>query len=152
MKDIQGALADAGLYGGAVDGKTGPMTKAAIEKFQRRAGLELTGVPSEALLASLRKPAKPDRTEPVIEAKPVPPKPVAAGPSPETVAERTRYRKVQVALNDIGYGPVSVDGEPGQETADAIRRFELDNGLPLTGNPTDRVIARLVRIGALPQR
>jgi hypothetical protein len=33
-------------------------------------------------------------------------------------------------------------------TTDAIRRFELDNGLPITGKPVDRVIARLKTIGA----
>ena len=156
MKDIQKALADAGLYGGSVDGKMGLMTRTAIEKFQRRAGLTPNGSPSEALLASLRAPPKPapaPAPRPVVEAaKPVPPKPVAAAPSPDVITEQARYREVQMALNDIGYGPVGVDGHPGAETADAIRRFELDNGLPLTGNPTDRVVARLVKIGALPQR
>jgi len=152
MKAIQKSLADAGLYGGAVDGMMGAMTKVAIEKYQRRAGLEEDGLPSEALLSSLRGPPKPASAPvPMVEAKPVPPKPVLAGPSPEMVAEQARYRKVQAALNDIGYGPVGVDGHAGDETASAIRRFELDNGLPLTGNPTDRVIARLVKIGALPQ-
>lgn len=152
MKAIQKSLANAGLYGGAVDGMMGAMTKAAIEKFQRRAGLEEDGLPSEALLSSLRAPPKPALVpEPVVEAKPMPPKPVLSGSSSEMVAEQVRYRKVQVALNDIGYGPVDVDGHAGDETANAIRRFELDNGLPLTGKPTDRVIARLVKIGALPQ-
>jgi peptidoglycan hydrolase-like protein with peptidoglycan-binding domain len=59
------------------------------------------------------------------------------------------YRIVQGALNRIGYGPVPVDGSAGQETIDAIRRFELDNGLPVSGEPSDALIARLIAIGAI---
>jgi len=56
---------------------------------------------------------------------------------------------VQSALNDIGYGPVPVTGTPGDETAGAISRFELDNGLPITGKLGDQLISRLVSIGAM---
>jgi peptidoglycan hydrolase-like protein with peptidoglycan-binding domain len=42
-----------------------------------------------------------------------------------------------------------VDGEASEATADAIRRFELDNGLPITGAPSDALIRRLVAIGAV---
>ena len=37
----------------------------------------------------------------------------------------------------------------GLDFPGAIRRFELDNGLPLTGRPEDRVVNRLVSIGAM---
>jgi peptidoglycan hydrolase-like protein with peptidoglycan-binding domain len=71
-----------------------------------------------------------------------------ATPDPEAIA-RDRTRAVQHALNEIGYGPVSEDGVATKETTDAIRRFELDNGLPLTGDIGDRLIRRLVAIGAM---
>jgi peptidoglycan hydrolase-like protein with peptidoglycan-binding domain len=58
-------------------------------------------------------------------------------------------RIIQGALNRIGYGPLPVDGDTGEATADAIRRFELDNGLPITGAPSDALVARLVAIGAV---
>lgn len=85
------------------------------------------------------------------EAEPAPaPTPVAATPNPELVAlQRDRYQSVQYALNQIGYGPVTVDGKPSDDTENAIRRFELDNGLPITGLPGDKVIERLMAIGAL---
>jgi len=41
------------------------------------------------------------------------------------------------------------DGVASEETASAIRRFELDNGLPITGKPGEKVAARLVSIGAM---
>lgn len=48
-------------------------------------------------------------------------------------AERARISKVQGALADLGYGPITVDGFFGEQTANAIRRFELDRGLAITG-------------------
>ncbi len=56
---------------------------------------------------------------------------------------------VQKALNQIGYGPVPEDGVTGEATIAAIRRFELDNGLPITGAAGDTLIERLVSIGAM---
>jgi len=41
--EIQTALKNAGLYLGAIDGKIGPMTKAAIEAFQKANGLVVDG-------------------------------------------------------------------------------------------------------------
>ena len=41
--DIQTALKNAGFYTGTVDGKIGPMTREAIEDFQKANGLEADG-------------------------------------------------------------------------------------------------------------
>jgi peptidoglycan hydrolase-like protein with peptidoglycan-binding domain len=49
----------------------------------------------------------------------------------------------------IGYGPVPEDGIADEATIAAIRRFELDNGLPITGAAGDTLIQRLVAIGAM---
>jgi peptidoglycan hydrolase-like protein with peptidoglycan-binding domain len=43
VNDMQTALKNAGYYTGAVDGKKGPLTKKAIEDFQRANGLEVDG-------------------------------------------------------------------------------------------------------------
>ena len=42
-QDIQAALKNAGFYSGSVDGKIGPMTKKAIEEFQKANGLTVDG-------------------------------------------------------------------------------------------------------------
>ena len=42
-RGIQTALRDLGLYGGSIDGKIGPKTKAAIREFQRNNGLVVDG-------------------------------------------------------------------------------------------------------------
>ena len=41
--EIQTALKNAGLYTGAIDGKIGPMTKKAIEEFQKANNLQADG-------------------------------------------------------------------------------------------------------------
>jgi len=58
-KEIQAALKNAGCYLGLVDGKVGPMTKKAIEAFQKANGIKVDGkVGSEtwAVLSSYLSP------------------------------------------------------------------------------------------------
>ncbi len=42
-RQIQTALKNAGLYNGSIDGKIGPMTKKAVEEFQKMKGLKVDG-------------------------------------------------------------------------------------------------------------
>jgi peptidoglycan hydrolase-like protein with peptidoglycan-binding domain len=138
VANTQKALAAAKLYKGTVDGVMGPQTRSAISAFEKKIGLIPTGKPSERLLAEIRKGLP---RAPAAE-------PVSTG-SIDDGQGRSRMKRVQAALNEIGYGPVDVDGRGGGKTTDAIRRFELDNGLPMTGAAGDAVIAKLVLIGAL---
>ncbi len=42
-KKVQTALKNAGFYNGAIDGKFGPMSKKAVEEFQKSKGLKVDG-------------------------------------------------------------------------------------------------------------
>ena len=53
IAEIQQALKDRGYYEGDVDGIAGPMTRAAISRFQADTGLPQTGLPSASLRQSL---------------------------------------------------------------------------------------------------
>lgn len=53
-REIQQALKNAGFYQGAVDGKTGPLTKSAVKEFQRIHGLKADGVVGKQTWAKLR--------------------------------------------------------------------------------------------------
>ena len=116
----------------------GPQTKAAISAFEKKIGLIPTGQPSARLLGQMRKGSPRAQLA----------DPISTG-SIDDSAERERMTRVQAALNEIGYGPIEINGHGGGKTATAIRRFELDNGLPLTGAAGDAVIAKLVMIGAM---
>ena len=67
-----------------------------------------------------------------------------AGASAETV------RAVQRELRSRGYGPLSEDGTLGLATRAAIMAFEHDQGLALTAEPSEQLLARIV-LGAPAQ-
>lgn len=54
IREIQSRLARAGYYGGAIDGKIGPQSKAAIRTYQRQAGLAPDGFAGATLLSRMR--------------------------------------------------------------------------------------------------
>jgi peptidoglycan hydrolase-like protein with peptidoglycan-binding domain len=53
-KEIQQALANAGLYDGAIDGKIGPKTEKAVEEFQTRNNLKVDGKVGDKTWAKLK--------------------------------------------------------------------------------------------------
>jgi len=132
---VQDALAQRGMYDGKADGKLGTKTRAAIAAYEKKYGLPESGMPSDGLMAHLR------RTE-TAEAKPT--------PAPAESRDN-QLASVQSALNSIGYGPVQVTGRMSAETADSIRRFELDNGMTITGEASPVIVRKLVAIGAIRQ-
>lgn len=54
-KQIQTALKNANLYFGEIDGKAGPLTRKAIEEFQRMKGLKVDGKVGPVTWAELQK-------------------------------------------------------------------------------------------------
>ncbi len=57
--------------------------------------------------------------------------------------------KIQKGLSNIAYTDIAVDGLIGEKTRTAIRHFEKHYRLPVTGEPNERVLAKLRDIGAL---
>ncbi len=54
LRELQGQLARTGYYRGRIDGKIGPVSRAAIRAFQARAGLDADGYAGFTLLNRLR--------------------------------------------------------------------------------------------------
>ncbi|WP_164879650.1 MULTISPECIES: peptidoglycan-binding domain-containing protein [Afifella] len=69
----------------------------------------------------------------------------ASGSAPDPVVFA-----VQQALADTAYGPVTADGLKGHETTEALRRFQLDQGLKVNGEIDRETLDRLAAIGAMP--
>ncbi len=162
VHEIQVSLQRGGYYIGPLDGKSGPMTDEAIRAYQRRTGLAETGEVSHGLLAHMLMNAGPsslDQTSNVTQpaqvppARPMPVQTVSIGPGtavpvppasiPAAETGRDTLRAVQQTLADLGYGPITIDGLMGGETASAIRRFELDRGMAITGKPRPEIYAAL---------
>lgn len=136
--EVQTELQSLGFYAGALDGVMGPQTKAAIEIFEREAGLAARGEASDTLLARLR-----SFRPPVGVGEPASAERVAASQPAAPAGADPRVRAVQRVLALIGYSPGAIDGLMGGETRDAIRAFEADRRLPLTGEVSDRLIKEL---------
>ena len=166
VRATQQALKDIGMYGGDVDGLYGPMTRAAIQRFQKAHSLAADGEVTIGLINAIRKQAErgtegtsgsiqaiaSSRTDPAnVKAEPASLVQTSDAPI-QSAAEITRAAKVariQIGLMNFGEGGISVDGVLGPQTVAAIRAFQRRYHLPETGEPDDAVIDKLEQIGAL---
>ncbi len=57
-------------------------------------------------------------------------------------------RKAQQALHDQGFYYGSIDGAPGDETTQAVRRYQIRNGLAVTGVLNDETLKSIAKTGA----
>ena len=64
--------------------------------------------------------------------------------APEAEGDPETIRAVQRELSSKSYGPLVSDGVPGLVTRAAIMAFEHDNRMPLTGEATEKLLARLL--------
>jgi peptidoglycan hydrolase-like protein with peptidoglycan-binding domain len=69
----------------------------------------------------------------------------AKAPAVEGETARRLVAEVQGILSGQGYYGDEIDGLQGTRTADAIRRFETDRGLPVTGRVSGLLLQELAR-------
>jgi murein DD-endopeptidase MepM/ murein hydrolase activator NlpD len=105
---LQVALRAKGAYSGAVDGLTGPGTRAAVRSFQRRAGLTVDGVAGARTLRALGRRGRPRLGARLL----------AEGRSGFDVAQ------LQFLLAWHGFPLGAIDGGFGSHTTAALRRFQ----------------------------
>ena len=142
IQDAQRELSALGVYKGAVDGVNGLRTKQAIETYQQMNGLTATGEVSDDLVTHMRfthkVQAASEFTGSVAPAAGVSTQqqaPVAvAAQQPVKPAIDPNIKKVQVALAGLGYDINKLDGLLTDETHSAILKFQMDNGLDMSGS------------------
>jgi lipid-binding SYLF domain-containing protein len=141
VRQIQTALKNAGFDPGPIDGIIGPRTTRAIRTFQFDTGTLATGKLNDETLTTLGTGAKPPaelaRAEPLEAPAPAEPAP-AEEPAPAPPAEShlssiEDIRQVQNALTALEYNPGEINGMMTSDTQQAVREFQLLNGLPVTG-------------------
>lgn len=57
--------------------------------------------------------------------------------------------QIQRALTKFAYADIKADGVVGEATRSAIRAFEKSYNMPVTGEPSERIVKKLKSIGAL---
>lgn len=164
LSQVQAILAAQGLYSGEIDGLMGPKSAAAIRAWEKTNGYTETGEATAALLRVMQgagAAAKPDELASLIEGRiPAPaPRPAAAVAADErsgepvtiatTEAPNKLVEQIQSGLSNIAYADITVDGVAGAQTRAAISAFEKHYRLPVTGEPNEAVLKKLLEIGAL---
>ncbi|WP_162841446.1 peptidoglycan-binding domain-containing protein [Salaquimonas pukyongi] len=141
---LQIALAKTGDYEGDVDGLMGPMTRAAITKYQKRNNMHETGKATQELAAfvenrlpKVASQKKADKlsgiianTEPVL--------------SDDEMLNRALVMRIQEHLARATGSNIDVDGIFGNQTEQALRQFQQRHGLKVTGQPDRTTIEKLV--------
>jgi peptidoglycan hydrolase-like protein with peptidoglycan-binding domain len=146
VADIQRELARRGFYGGAIDGRYGPKTDAAIRDFEQAAGLKPSAQPDDALLRAIVR--SPVRARGAAERMPTPP--LRPDPIADMLTPSKRVMAVQRALSDFGYGQINPSGVVDPDTQTAIEKFERQRKLPITGQMSDRVARELAAVTGRP--
>ncbi len=138
VQTVQQMLRQNGEYAGAVDGVWGPDSQAALERYQQRHSLQVTGSLNQATAATMGLDPNALLTAQAPAAVPA--------PAPAVSGEMLRPRSVQAIqwrLRNSGfyYGPI--DGIWGQGTVAAIQRFQQSRGLQVDGQPGPQTVSAL---------
>lgn len=148
VRDVQSALADIGFYKGKIDGIYGTGTKTAIMFFQERAGIIPNGEASYDLLSNLKSiKAVTDvnnTKEATTEIQSVSSLPKVLVFDTETVI------RIQTGLREnFGDESISVDGVMGNQTKNAIKRFQKRFKLEASGELDNETLQKMLSVGIL---
>lgn len=112
----------------SIDGSFGPLTLAAVKKFQTEEGLDVDGVVGPKTWAALEKYKDCKLEEPVEEKEET----VTSYPTIKSGSKGDDVKKAQELLNKHG-ASLSVDGSFGPLTLAAVKKFQKENGLDVDG-------------------
>ncbi len=147
VRDVQLELSKIGLYDGKVDGIYGGKTREAITIYQENAGILPDGEASFGLLTNLKSAVAVNRLGSGSDGNRVENIPV---PKPQLpVLDSSLVLQIQQGLNRFGYEGIDVDGVIGNQTRNAIRKFQERYRLEVTGEPNDETVRKLVSVGAM---
>lgn len=174
ISDLQWQLAIHGYDPGTADGVVGWQTQQAIADYQKDANLPVDGQPSAALLSHLQYTNPPVRSARMLASLRSGAAPAATRQQPApTYDPASAYgsgaaggdlasvpispdllfiytTSVQQALQAKGYRPGIADGKLGPRTRAAIRRYQQDYGLPVTGEVSLALVNHLRLITGFP--
>ena len=138
---IQTALKGMNLYAGELDGLSGPATRNAVSGYQTRFGLVSNGKPDQEVLAHIQFNEKLEQaaqyTGSTTPREADAPDPGVKGPS---------LIDIQKGLAELGYQPGPIDGQLGAMTRNAIREFQRDRSLAITGDLSTGLAAELAKV------
>lgn len=131
LRNVQVALSNLGYAVGSPDGVIGPKSRAAIRAYQVDSGMPASGEPSivlhEKLQASLAQRGG--------QAKPA--------PQPMPTVSAAMINEAQTELRQRGYEITVITGTANVETTAAVRAYQADARLPVTGEISSDLMQQL---------
>src|SRR3984957_353761 len=121
VRVLQRRLTTLGFAPGPVDGRYGPRTTAAVERFQSAYGLNTDGIVGARSAAALNADAA---TTPAA---------LRPGEGYQSTAGAGRVRVLQRRLARLGFAPGPIDGRYGPLTTHAVERFQSARRLAVNG-------------------
>lgn len=152
VRETQRTLNSLGYDAGLIDGVYGRRTASALRQFQRDHGLPASGDVTPEVLSALRTAS---RQAPMTASTQQnnaghnaqgSMASTGSGTAESVISLNSHdsaVRKTQRILNELGYDAGPIDGQYGSRTAAAIRTFQRDRGLPVTGDVTPEVLTAL---------
>jgi len=131
VRAAQAMLKEMDLYYGEITGNVGSKTKAAIKAFQKKYGLEESGVLNLQTMAKLQSVYAGENMPEVSE----PAEPENAG------AEDVKKAQMMLEAMDLYYGEIT--GNIGTKTKAAIKKFQNKYGLAADGILSAETLARI---------
>lgn len=135
VKKLQQKLKDLGYYTGSVDGKYGSGTVTAVQSFQAATGLTVDGVAGPATQQRLY--GDTSSYNKVVG-------------SLKQFDEGANVRDMQYTLYELGYYQDTINGIYGESTYNAVKEFQMINGLTVDGVAGTATLNILFSIAAKP--
>ena len=136
VRKLQNRLDALGYKPGYTDGKFGATTEAAVMAFQANNNLTVDGKAGPATQRVLYGSAK---------------KSNVAYSTLRPDDRSDAVRNMQYTLYELGYYDGAIDGIYGQTTSDAVRSFQIENGLkPVDGIAGNDTLSKLYSSSAIP--
>lgn len=126
--ELQRELNRLGFDAGPVDGLMGARTRSAIQAYQRDNQLLVDGQPTSSLLSHVRATAQSRTPAPAASRSEL---------SSRLVAD------IQEALRESGYTPGLASSRLDDQTRSAIRSYESDHGLLMSGEPSTELLRHM---------
>ncbi|MBR2924643.1 MAG: peptidoglycan-binding protein [Clostridia bacterium] len=131
VRKMQTVLRQKGFYKGRVDGKFGPATRKAVIAFQKSVSITADGKPGNRTLTALYEGSSAINHDANGDVKAAlnikDPRSIYYG------MKGDRVRSLQQALRKAGYYNAAIDGKFGDNTRNAVLRFQRDHGLYADG-------------------
>ncbi len=158
VRRLQQELTQSGVYTGPVNGRFGPLTQRAVRRFQRENGLRVDGIVGRQTWSALNRInnqniASSFNPQPFVITNPPPVVGSNQALATSNFNEFNRFLQrgdigsdvaaLQQRLSRLGYYRFSIDRRYGSGTETAVRQFQRDFGLPVTGVADSRTLMAL---------